>query len=148
MKNMLEELTTEVETLCATTIAAGQCACRSTWTSVVPTRIGWSTLRHTGTLTFTIPSIIPNSATEVFVFVNVKSGLSSSEVHQTLKIYTLDNAQEYAQYMHSVGYPQEAWNTNSDNMWFPMPANRRIYLQIFAAHGTSVSAELQAIGYR
>ena len=117
------------------------------WTSVTKTHIGSSNLRHVSTITFTIPNIIPSDAKEVLIFVSVESGRARNGHAQDLKIFTQIGSTRYEKYLTVLAYPQEAWNTNSDNMWFPMPPNRRVYLTVPAVHGGNVGARLFAIGH-
>ena len=118
------------------------------WTSVTKTSIGSSNLQHASTMTFTIPNIIPSSAREVLIFVGASSGYSNRGPYHDLKVFTQIGTNRYEKYLTLYSYEQSAWNTNSDNMWFPMPPNRRVYLTVPAAHGNYVNARLFAIGYR
>ncbi len=43
---------------------------------------------------------------------------------------------------------QNAFNSNSENMWFPMPPNRRVYLTVPEAYGVKAMAFISVIGYR
>ncbi len=45
-------------------------------------------------------------------------------------------------------YTQVGYNTNSDNMWFPMPPNRRVYLGVPKLYGNAVKVSIYVIGYR
>jgi hypothetical protein len=45
-------------------------------------------------------------------------------------------------------YYQNAIDTNSDNMWFPMPADRQIHLEIVPIAFRSCFSHLWVIGYR
>jgi hypothetical protein len=115
---------------------------------VTKTRIGTSDLRHAGTLTFIIPNVIPSTANELFVYVWVKSGSSSNGPYQDIKVFTQIATTRYERYIRSESWRQNAININSENMWFPMPTNRRIYITIPRPHGVRVCASLDAIGYR
>ena len=117
------------------------------WTSVTKTSIGSSDLRHASTMTFTIPNIIPSSAREVLIFVGIHSGTSDRGPNHDLKVFTQIGTNRYEKYLTLYSWTQDAWNTNSDNMWFPMPPNRRVYLTVPAIHGRNAGARLFAIGY-
>ena len=126
-----------------------QCSCSysATWTSVPLTAIGSNNLRRAGTLSYTIPSVIPSSASEVLVLAGIYCG-SSSTLHQHIKIYTKEGTKRYEKYLQMYSHPQTGRNTNSDNMWFPMTSNRKIYMEIPSAHGSNCEGQLNAIGYR
>lgn len=120
-----------------------------TWTSVPRTEIGTNNLARPETFPYNIPTVIPSTAREVFVFVGAYQGDEyNNRDPDFLKIYTLQGTNSYEQYLYLMPYFQSAYNTNSDNMWFPMPSNRLIYLQVPVAHGPNCMAVLYAIGYR
>ena len=48
--------------------------------------------------------------------------------------------------MAMVTWNQDADSFNSDNMWFPMPPNRSLYLTVPVAQGKSIRADLYIIG--
>ena len=118
------------------------------WTSVTKTSIGSSNLQHASTMTFTIPNIIPSNASEVLIFMGVYSGRNINGPYNDLKIFTQIGTTKYEKYLMLYPWGQSAVNTNSDNMWFPMPPNRRVYLTVSVAHGGYALANLYAIGYR
>ena len=104
------------------------------WTSVTKHHIGTSNLQHASTMTFTIPHIIPSSAREVLIFVGASSGHSNRGPYNDLKVFTQIGTTKYEKYLTLYSWTQDAWNTNSENMWFPMPPNRRVYLTVPAAY--------------
>ena len=116
------------------------------WTSVPETSIGSSSLQHAATVSFTIPKVIPNSAKEILVHAGVytKNSYGGSNYY-TIKVFTQIKSSRYEKYVliYSGGV-----NTNSDNMWFPMPPNRRVYITIPTPLGPNSGAKLYAIGYR
>ena len=86
-----------------------QCECGRVvnWTSVSMTEIGRSNLQHTGTLVYDVPSIVPSSAREVLIFVNIRVGYTGpSDLAHYIKIYTEENNQQYEQYIYIKTYPQ------------------------------------------
>ena len=121
---------------------------RNTWTSVPMTGIGGTSMRHPGTLSSnTMPSVIPSTAKNVLVYVTIKSGLASCS-SQSIKIFTQDvSDKHYEKYLYSFSYPQNAVNSNSNNMWFPMPASRRIYMTVTDDVGTYCASNLYVVGY-
>ena len=118
------------------------------WTSVPITLFGDATLNQADTLSFTIPTIIPTNAKEVLFHIGVLTGDDGDDGPlQNVRIFTQIGLNTYDKYLMLHAYPQNAYNTNSDNMWFPMPPNRRIFLALATATRGSV-AQISAIGYR
>ena len=119
----------------------------NTWTSVPRTFIGYTDMQYPGTLSYVIPSVIPSTAKNVLVHATMLTGTANT-VSQNIKIFTQDGSdRHYEKYLFSFSYPQNAINTNSDNMWFPMPVNRRIYMTVTHDSGPNCGAYLFAIGY-
>lgn len=153
VQQKLQALSEAIEDLCGSTTPAPpsqiQCNCShfESWTSVPLTAIGSTNLQHAGTLAYTIPSVIPSNAVEVLVYASVRCGYSA-HITQDIKIYTQQGTRRYEKYLFMTSWPQSAYNTNSDNMWFPMATNRRIYMEISRAHGNNCGGYLKAIGYR
>ena len=110
------------------------------WTSVPKTEIGTSTLQEATTESFAIPDAIPDKARDVLVYASISSGYNPKSSYDDLKISTQRGTKNYEQYLGIATWPQNSINTNSDNMWFPMPNNRRVYVTIpkaFAGSGTT-----------
>ena len=118
------------------------------WTSVPMTTVGSSNFQHAATFSYTIPYVIPSNAREVLVHAGFYTGLSNNGPLQYLKIFTQIETNRYEQYLMVFSYPQNAFNTNSDNMWFPMPPNRLVHLTVPAATGKNSGVRLFVIGYR
>ena len=118
------------------------------WASVPMTSIGSSNLQHAATFSHTIPNVIPSTAREVLVHAGVYTGDSNNGPLQHLKIFTQIETCRYEKYLLIYSYPQGAYNTNSDNMWFPMPPNRLVYLTVPNATGRHSEVLLYVIGYR
>ena len=119
----------------------------NTWTSLPLTYIGGTDMQYPGTLAYVIPSVIPSTAKNVLIYVILYTSSANSK-YQSIKIFTQDGSNKrYEKYLFSYSYPQNAINTNSGNMWFPMPANRRIYMIVTDDAGLHCGANLFAIGY-
>ena len=112
------------------------------------TLIGSTNLQHAATFSYTIPDVIPSTAREVLVHAGVRNGNSNNGPLQHLKIFTQIETCRYEKYLLIYSYPQEAYNTNSDNMWFPMPPNRLVYLTVPTETGGNSGVRLFVIGYR
>ena len=161
VQQKLQALTESVQTLCgsstppSTTSPAPvvqQCDCSPTitWTSVPMTSIGTSTLQHTGTVAYDIPSVIPDSAKEVLVLASALAGISGpNERTHYVRIYTEQDQAQYEKCIFLTSYNQNAYHTiNSDNLWFPMTSGRQVFVTLTYAHTGLVRVNLHAIGYR
>ena len=121
---------------------------RNTWTSVPLTHIGGTNLRHPNTFSYVIPSVIPSTAKNVLVYAAMHCGTANRDVGEHIKIFTQDGSNmHYEKYLYVYTWNQSAINTNSDNMWFPMPINRRIYITVDKDAGPSCAAGVYAVGY-
>lgn len=151
----VDELRSEIAGLCSTAATSPPTSPPTLppyspykWISVTKTQFGHSNLRHSGTLSYNIPNVIPSGAREVLIHVAVFTGISNPERLQDLKIFTQIETTRYEKYLYIVTYNTNAYNINSDNMWFPMPPNRRCYIYVPAAHIGYNGVTLYAIGYR
>ena len=148
----LADLLSQVTAPTTTPPAMPQCNCPCTypsyWISVQRTVIGSSTLREATTNAYVIPDIIPSSAREVLVFVGANIGYSNIGPYSDLKIFTQIGTTQYEKYLRLYSYNQVAYNSNSENMWFPMPPNRKVYLTVPKPYGESVVIGFYVIGYR
>ena len=108
------------------------------WISVQITSIGSSNLEGADTFSYPIPDLIPSTATEVLVYVAVYSGSSATGPYHSLKLYTQIRTNRYEKYLYVMSADQPAYSFNSDNMWFPMPPSRLVYLTVPAAHNNNV----------
>ena len=125
VQQKLQSLSTALQAWCNSTLNT------VTWTSVPQTEIGTSDLQRATTIPYEIPAVIPSTAREMLILVAALQGQANNIGNQYfLKIYTLQGTNRYEQYLYLYTWPQYAINTNSDNMWFPMPSNRMIYLEV------------------
>ncbi len=120
-----------------------------TWTSVDPTSIGDTNFHSTGTLSFEIPSFIPDNAIEVLIYVYLRSSSSSGAHNSVIKIYTEgEDGEEYAKYV-SLIPGRSYYYIITENMWFPMPSSRRVFLNVPNSYsGTNQYVSLAVTGYR
>ena len=127
----------------------GNCSCSSGWTSVLMNFGSVINFQQTGTLTFLVPSVIPSTAREILVYAVVQVGTSGPSASlDYVKIYTRDKSQEYGKYLGFTTYGQGAYSTNSENMWFPLTCDRRLYVRVFNEHSGNIKLSLSAVGYR
>ena len=142
VQQKLQSLSTTLQAWCNYTSTV-------TWTSVPQTEIGSSDLLNAATTSYKIPNVIPSTAREVFIFIGAFQGQANKVGHaDSLKIFTVEGTNSYEQFLYLYSDHQNATNTNSDNMWFPMPSNRMIYLEVPVAQGPACGASLYVIGYR
>ena len=119
------------------------------WTSIPITNIAKFELSYATTHTIDIPYSIPDGAQEVLAYAVINVGASGlSNKRSNVQIYTQEDYKSYAKYIAVHDYPQSAWSTNSENMWFPMTSNRKIYINVPRANEGNVDIELYVIGYR
>ena len=145
MSTLLSRMDLTTQALSQVTQSLSDCSCLATWTQIETTHLGCSTLQSTGTTTFNLPSSIPNGAKEFLVYVQVRVGTSGPrDKRSNLKIYTEEGNKKYGQYIGVHAYDQDA----SDNMWFPLTSNRKIYLEVPNVHSRQVKLHISAIGYR
>ena len=119
------------------------------WTPVNMTEIGGDNLNTATTLSYNVPSIIPNTAQGVLLYSIARCG-TSSDVGRggDITYYVVENEVRYEHFLLMRAYPQEAHNTNSDNMWFPMPSNRLVYVDVPIALPGNCFTTVSVIGYR
>ena len=106
-------------------------------------------LTHPGPVqSYVIPAVIPSSAKAVLIYGFLESGYSNRDVVQDITIFTegVRGYPRYKKYLFVHSYDQHAWSFNSDDMWFPMPSNRRVYVQ-YPKYISGCSLTLSAIGY-
>ena len=115
---------------------------------MVKTSLGSVSLQTTGIQAFNLPAEVPVNAAEVLLFVDVQVGTSTPDISSHVKIYTMYKGNHYAKYISVHSYEQEAWSTNSENMWLPFFANKTIYVQSPNSHYRNVGITIDAIGYR
>ena len=145
MSTLLSRMDFTNQALSQVTQSLSDCSCLATWTQIKTTHLGCSTLQSTGTTTFNLPSSIPNGAKEFLAYVQVRVGTSGPrDKRSNLKIYTEEGNKKYGQYIGVHAYDQDA----SDNMWFPLTSNRKIYLEVPNVHSRQVKLHISAIGYR
>ena len=121
------------------------------WTPVAKTVVGPAdgvSLDRATTYDFQIPDVIPLTASELLVYASVKCGTANLRTFGDIIFYVMHNGLRFEKRLYMTGYDQMAVNTNSDNMWFPMPADRFMHLEITFANPGNCLALLSTIGYR
>ena len=119
------------------------------WTSIPIEYIADFQLSYSATHTLNIPYAVPSDATEVLVYAVVNVGASGPDSRTNVKIYTQDSDyNRYEKYIAVHPYPQSAWSTNSENMWFPMTNERKFYVDVPRSDEGNSDIKLYVIGYR
>ena len=121
------------------------------WIPIEPNRLSPAVdVTKTGNQYFNLGTNIPTSAKEVLVYVSLQVG--HTEPHDKwgdIKIFTADDCNEYAQYMTIRTYRQNAWVTNSDNMWFPVTDRRQVVVNLpHCFVDNHIHLRLYVIGHR
>ena len=121
----------------------------ATWRSMAKTYIATLRLENATTYNFRIPGNIPLAAMEFMVYGIVRCGNTLLQKEGDIIFYVMNNGLRFEKfiYMHSHLH-QYSRNTNSDNMWFPMPADRLLHVEITMASPGKCRALIYTIGYR
>ncbi len=140
IQGKLQELKLLVDSLCGEVNASlPPTPIPNTWTSVPKTQIAFNNLNQAATFSYIIPSVIPSDAKNILIFAFADLGSPKNGLAGTggdIIIFTQDGSNEhYEQYMRLTVW-KGSWRAQTDNMWFPMPANRRIYITVPASMAT------------
>ncbi len=123
---------------------------RITWTSIPKQRFATNYLRQVGTYSYVLPSAIPSNANNIQMFVFAGLGPSNTAAwaqESLITIYTLDGSDKHYNNYMSVMAWRDTWRVQTENMWFPMPANRRIFIKVGTAINIGGGFYIDAIGY-
>ena len=105
------------------------------------------------TLQMPLPmNIIPMDTKEILLHVAGCAGLSLPHADSYfLKVYVKDRGVKYNKSMRITTCKQDAYSNNTENMWFPMPADRFVYLEVprkTKPLERNVRCNVYIIGYR
>lgn len=97
-------------------------------------------------------NLIPGDAKEILlhVAVCVGSSLPNPESYW-LGVYVKEGETKFSKASRLTTTKQNAFNDNSENMWFPMPADRSVYLDVAKKHSPierNAKCNIYVIGYR
>ena len=122
---------------------------RRLWIPLAKTRLGYINIETTGIQAFHLPAIVPTTAKEVLLFVDVLSSLTSPTGHSHVKIYTVHEGIHYAKYVSAHTYNQQAVYVNSDNIWLPLFSSKTVYVQVPNRHNRlNIHISIDITGYR
>ena len=110
--------------------------------------IGSERLNHPELHQFSIANIVPDTATQFLIYATVYSGNTyGPSVFIDVSVFVYVDEKRLAQHLYVTGYQQEAYSSNTDNMWFPVPSNKLIYVQVPVGVPGYAWFTLHAIGY-
>lgn len=82
-----------------------------------------------GKITKEIPADIPNEAQEILIYAYIATNYVRGGRHSFKVSVKPSESQEAAFYLYAIANMQQEWSYNSDNVWLPMPDNRKIFLE-------------------
>lgn len=145
----LTQLNATIQRLCGGGVAPNPPAYQVEWESITLEQIGTINMASTFEQSFIIPSSIPTTAKEVLIYVYAFMGTSSSRTSQMTIHTETSHTRKFKKYLPIRAYNQNAFSSVSENMWFPLTSNRRIYVSLSTAlTGTNVFGYVNVIGYR
>ena len=146
MNTHLTALTAAFNALCnVNTSPAQSCNCPVEWESFDMIRLGPINMQSNSIQSFVIPAAVPSTAREVLVYVYIYK----ENYFSNMKIYTESSpTRRFEKYLTIRTRPQNVLATVSENMFFPMPSNRRVYVRLPNAHPRNIDGFVNIIGYR
>ena len=110
--------------------------------------VGSGTLNNDVTIAYNI-SGVPDDARGILLYASLSCGGNQEHTSQVgdVAFYVLRQGVRCAKYLYMVGFPQNAYNTNSDNMWLPMPSSKVVYIDVPTKFTGYCFFRLFVIGY-
>ena len=111
-------------------------AVQNTWepcanqTCVIQPRTNTGDLFKNKVTTYNLPNV-PDHAAEVLVYMWIAKGrIYGYEIDEDVhyQIYTQEGTTKYIQKLAIRDYDNYSWVTNSDNMWFPVTSDKKLYV--------------------
>lgn len=110
--------------------------------------IGSAKLNHPELYQFSIANIVPDTATQLLIYATVYSGNTyGPTVFTDVSVFVYIDGKRLSQHLYITGYHQEAYSSNTDNMWFPVPSDKLVYVQVPVGVPGFAGFTLDAIGY-
>ena len=117
------------------------------WTPVSQ-HLGDHDLTTAATRSYGIPTTVPDTAREALFSADANSRTNGGNINNYIEYYVQINGTNYTQLLHiQSSTALDGINTNSDNIWLPMPPNRRVYIRTSVAF-PECWAGIRMIGYR
>ena len=121
---------------------------KTNWTNTPLTLIGSVNFGNSSTSALDIKGSFPSTASEILLAVYVFTGDVGGDSNKKFKIFVSDGSgHNYEKYMFYHHYHQGSYSYNSENMWFPFPQNRKVYIQGDTTNN-KVAAQVYVVGYR
>lgn len=120
------------------------------WNPIPITELGTLPINPLGTNTWDIPNVIPSTAKEILVFAWVQTGNCDNNHKVILKLYTVENTNEYSHYLMAVSWTQGAISYNSSTFWIPTTSEWKIKATSSGSGTISgrFKSSINIIGYR
>lgn len=98
---------------------------------------------------FNVENIIPDTATQILIYAKTHCGNAylKSAMFMDVSVFVNIDGMPLSKYLLVVGYHQDAYSTNSDDMWFPVPSNKVINVNIPKSIPGVCNFRLIIIGY-
>lgn len=92
---------------------------------------------------------IPADAGEILIFVSFYTGSNPPSRPGWFEIYTQNEEKRFAKRLSWYQYGQSAVGFNSDNLWFPLTRERKLYVRSNkAVESENSGSEILVLGYR
>ena len=100
------------------------------WQPISRVSIGKVRLNTNEIQSFSLEDYVPSDAKEVLIFATISTGHFSNAEDKVgyMTMWTSNGPLKYEKYLSYHMYPQNAWSTNSDNMFFPVTPNKTLHL--------------------
>eukprot|EP01084_Bolivina_argentea_P174867 302873_1 len=113
----------------------------------IPIDVNLGTFGYASHKEFNIPKDIPNKAKKILVYLTFNSGCVNGTSHPNITINVNAHYKVFKHHLNSMTYGQNAWAFNSDNMWLPMPKDRKITLTQSQAYSGNAGGSIKIIRY-
>jgi hypothetical protein len=111
-------------------------------------RIGSGKLNPPQIYQYNLANIVPETATQVLLYATIYSGNTyDSTILVDVSIFVYVDEKRLAQHLFIIAYRQDAYSSNTNNMWFPVPSNKMLYIQVPVGVPGWTGFWVDAIGY-
>eukprot|EP01084_Bolivina_argentea_P075267 136453_1 len=104
-------------------------------------------IKYSKELEFIIPNDIPNTCKKILIYLTFESGHASRDIKPNITICVKANNKLYKHFFKVHTYNQNAWSFNSDNIWMPMPKDRKIIVTQTKQYSGNVGGTIAIIRY-
>ena len=104
-------------------------------------------LTTAATWSYGIPTTVPDTAREALFSADADCNTNGGNISHYIEYYVQINGTNYTKLLYIRSLTAlDGINTNSDNIWLPMPPNRRVYIRTSVAF-PGCHAGIRMIGY-